>query len=166
MLLPMLFDRRSDLVRDSEAPLCSSFSEVPWQYEKLAYYDRFVKSGTYAKSDVFSHFAKPFHELDGKVDGIIGMGAIGEKVAEIAETFDIGSCRRHTDQLYIFCLFQQFLIHGNFIYNDNIRIFNPLCIFCRLGCRVKKSKVVACAECPLRRCERVAVHAKKEKQRL
>ena len=56
-------------------------------YEKLAYYDRFVKSGTYAKSDVFSHFAKPFHELDGKVYGIIGMGAIGEKVAEIAETF-------------------------------------------------------------------------------
>ena len=27
----------------------------------------------------------------------------------------------------------------------------------------KKSKVVECAECPLRRCERVAVHAKKEK---
>ena len=28
----------------------------------------------------------------------------------------------------------------------------------------KKSKVVACAERPFRRCERVAVHAKKEKQ--
>ena len=28
----------------------------------------------------------------------------------------------------------------------------------------KKSKVVACAERPLRRCERVAVHVKKEKQ--
>ena len=28
----------------------------------------------------------------------------------------------------------------------------------------KKSKVVACAERPLRRCERAAVHAKKEKQ--
>ena len=28
----------------------------------------------------------------------------------------------------------------------------------------KKSKVVTCAECQLRRCERAAVHAKKEKQ--
>lgn len=64
-----------------------TFALLFYVYEKLAYYDRFVKSGTYAKSDVFSHFAKPFHELDGKVYGIIGMGAIGEKVAEIAETF-------------------------------------------------------------------------------
>jgi len=60
-----------------------TFALLFYVYEKLAYYDRFVKSGTYAKSDVFSHFAKPFHELDGKVYGIIGMGAIGEKVAEI-----------------------------------------------------------------------------------
>lgn len=51
-----------------------TFALLFYVYEKLAYYDRFVKSGTYAKSDVFSHFAKPFHELDGKVYGIIGMG--------------------------------------------------------------------------------------------
>ena len=38
-----------------------TFALLFYVYEKLAYYDRFVKSGTYAKSDVFSHFAKPFH---------------------------------------------------------------------------------------------------------
>ena len=64
-----------------------TFALLFYVYEKLAYYDKYVKSGDYAKSDMFSHFSKTFHELDGKVYGIIGMGAIGEKVAEIAETF-------------------------------------------------------------------------------
>ncbi len=55
--------------------------------EKLPYYDHYVKSGSYAKDDSFSHFSNVFHEFSGMTMGIIGMGAIGRKVAEIATAF-------------------------------------------------------------------------------
>lgn len=56
-------------------------------YEKLSYYDSFVKSGEYIKSDIFSHFEKKFFELYGKTWGIIGLGEIGRGVAGIAKAF-------------------------------------------------------------------------------
>lgn len=55
--------------------------------EKLSHYDRYVKSGEYAAQDRFSNFDLPFVELAGKTWGIIGMGNIGRKVAEIAKAF-------------------------------------------------------------------------------
>ena len=64
-----------------------TFALLFYVYEKLAYYDTFVKSGEYARNDIFSHFTKPFRELAGKTWGIIGLGAIGTKVGEIAEAF-------------------------------------------------------------------------------
>ncbi|MGL4369595.1 MAG: NAD(P)-dependent oxidoreductase, partial [Spirochaetota bacterium] len=51
------------------------------------YYDRYVKSGEYAKSDVFTHFGPGFWELSGSRWGIIGLGAIGSRVAQIASSF-------------------------------------------------------------------------------
>lgn len=56
-------------------------------YEKMAYYDRFVKDGSYGKTQLFSHFDRQFHELEGKTWGIVGLGNIGTKVAEIASAF-------------------------------------------------------------------------------
>ncbi len=56
-------------------------------YEKLSYYDDFVKSGAYIRSDIFSHFEVKFHELAGKTWGIIGLGEIGRGVAEVAKLF-------------------------------------------------------------------------------
>ncbi len=55
--------------------------------EKLHHYDEYVKSGAYAAQDRFSNFDLPFTELAGKTWGIIGMGNIGKKVAEIAKAF-------------------------------------------------------------------------------
>lgn len=55
--------------------------------EKLPVYDRFVKDGAYEKSGVFTCFEPYFTELAGKTWGIIGLGHIGEKVAQIAEVF-------------------------------------------------------------------------------
>lgn len=51
------------------------------------YYDHYVKSGAYAKSDSFTHHAEPFWELRGKRMGIVGLGTIGRQVARIAEAF-------------------------------------------------------------------------------
>ncbi len=55
--------------------------------EKLRHYDDYVKSGEYAAQDRFSNFDLPYTELAGKTWGIIGMGNIGRKVAQIAEAF-------------------------------------------------------------------------------
>lgn len=64
-----------------------TFALFFYLYEKLSYYDQFVKSGEYIRTDVFSHFVKKFHELSGKTWGIIGLGEIGRGVAEIAKLF-------------------------------------------------------------------------------
>lgn len=64
-----------------------TFALLFYVYEKLSYYDNFVKSGEYCRNDVFSHFAEPFYELKDKTWGIIGLGEIGRKVADIARSF-------------------------------------------------------------------------------
>jgi len=51
------------------------------------YYDQYVKTGSYSKSGLFTHHDRPFFELKGKKWGIIGMGHIGRRVAEIATVF-------------------------------------------------------------------------------
>ncbi len=55
--------------------------------ERLAYYDDYVKSGTYGNQDRFSNFDAGFYELEGKTWGIVGMGNIGRRVAKLAAAF-------------------------------------------------------------------------------
>ncbi|MBQ6807144.1 MAG: D-2-hydroxyacid dehydrogenase [Lachnospiraceae bacterium] len=55
--------------------------------EKIAFYDEYVKSGTYSAQDRFSNFDRAFNELEGKTWGIVGMGTIGHKVASLATAF-------------------------------------------------------------------------------
>lgn len=55
--------------------------------EQLPHYDNYVKSGEYSAQDRFSNFDIPFYELAGKTWGIVGMGNIGRKVAQIATAF-------------------------------------------------------------------------------
>lgn len=64
-----------------------TFALLFYVYEKLSYYDDFVKSGEYTTSDVFSRFDKKFNELFGKTWGIIGLGEIGQEVATVAKAF-------------------------------------------------------------------------------
>lgn len=64
-----------------------TFALFFYVFEKLRYYDEFVKSGEYIRSDIFSHFEVKFHELYGKTWGIIGLGEIGRGVAEVAKQF-------------------------------------------------------------------------------
>jgi len=51
------------------------------------YYDEYVKSGSYSKSSLFTDVSQPFFEVKGKKWGIIGLGAIGRGVANIASAF-------------------------------------------------------------------------------
>lgn len=56
-------------------------------YEHLAYYDEYVKSEKYVNDKMFTHFEQHFNEISGKTWGIIGLGNIGKRVAQIAECF-------------------------------------------------------------------------------
>lgn len=51
------------------------------------YFDNAVKSGAYSAGPVFTDLSRPIHELSGKTMGIIGLGAIGGKVAKAAQAF-------------------------------------------------------------------------------
>lgn len=53
----------------------------------IPYFDQYVKSGDYAKTDIFTHFGRGFWELTGKRYGIVGLGNIGRQVAKIADAF-------------------------------------------------------------------------------
>lgn len=64
-----------------------TFAMCLYILEKLRHYDDYVKSGEYAAQDRFSNFDLPYTEIAGKTWGIIGMGNIGKKVAEIAKAF-------------------------------------------------------------------------------
>lgn len=64
-----------------------TFAMLFFLLEKLSFYDRYVKEGHYIGDTSFSHFQQQFHELRGKTWGIIGLGNIGRRVADIAKAF-------------------------------------------------------------------------------
>ncbi|MGL6187337.1 MAG: D-2-hydroxyacid dehydrogenase [Clostridium chrysemydis] len=66
-----------------------TFATVLHLYDKIAYYDNYVKSLDYSKSGVFTSLDRPFYDLKGKTWGIVGLGAIGRGVAKVAEAFGV-----------------------------------------------------------------------------
>lgn len=64
-----------------------TFATLLHLYDKIGYYDEFVKSGEYSKSGMFTNLDRPFNDIEGKTWGIIGLGNIGKRVAKIAEAF-------------------------------------------------------------------------------
>lgn len=85
-------DKRNIIVKNvkgysTQSVVQHTFAMFFYLYEKLPKYDRFVKNGHYNKYHMFSCFTPYFNELAGKTWGIIGLGAIGRKVADIAKAF-------------------------------------------------------------------------------
>ena len=64
-----------------------TFGFILNNYTRIADYSRFVLSGGWSESRVFSPVVFPTDEIKGKTLGIIGYGSIGRKVAEIARVF-------------------------------------------------------------------------------
>ena len=64
-----------------------TFGFILNNYTRIADYSRFVLSGGWSESRVFSPVIFPTDEIKGKTLGIIGYGSIGRKVAEIARVF-------------------------------------------------------------------------------
>lgn len=74
-------DYSTDMVAQHTFTLALTLSQ------KLPHYDSYVKSGAYSAQDRFSNFDIPFYELAGKTWGIVGMGNIGRRVAQLATAF-------------------------------------------------------------------------------
>ncbi len=71
----------------TESVVQTTFGMLFYLLMHLRYYDDYVKSGDYAMSDIFTHLGRPFWEINGKRWGIIGLGNIGRRVAQVAESF-------------------------------------------------------------------------------
>ena len=64
-----------------------TFSMLFYLMGHSRYYDDYVKSGQWQRSEIFTHIGRPFHELKEKTWGIIGLGEIGRGVAGVAKAF-------------------------------------------------------------------------------
>lgn len=60
-----------------------TFALLFYLLEKLRYYDDYVKSEKYVGDTSFTHFSNVFHQISGMTWGIVGLGNIGRRVADI-----------------------------------------------------------------------------------
>lgn len=63
------------------------FASLFYLRNKMRYYDEWVKSGQWIKSELFANVSKNIYEIHSKRFGIIGLGEIGLSVARIAKAF-------------------------------------------------------------------------------
>lgn len=65
------------------------FSYIFTLYNCIEKYDEDVKKGEWSKSPIFTLLKYPVKELRGKTLGILGYGAIGKRIEEIAKVFNM-----------------------------------------------------------------------------
>ena len=110
----------------TESVVQHTFSMLFYLMGNLRYYDDFVKQGSYSRGNLFTHHGRPFHELAGRQYGIIGLGTIGKRVAEVATVFGAtvryySTTQKNTDTGYI-----QVPLHDLLTNSDIISIHCPL----------------------------------------
>ena len=71
----------------TDAVVQQTFALILAHYNKVAQYNTFVQEDRWKRSPTFSPFVYPLNELAGKTLGIVGLGAIGQGVAAVANAF-------------------------------------------------------------------------------
>ncbi|PAF48092.1 hydroxyacid dehydrogenase [Helicobacter sp. 12S02634-8] len=93
---------------------------------KIHYYDYYCKNAQWCQSDTFMHLNGGLCELDGKQWGIIGLGAIGERVAKLACGFGANISYTSTSGKNIHPHYPQKTLHDLLTQSDIISIHAPL----------------------------------------
>jgi len=70
----------------------ATFSLLFQLIHQSRYYDQYIQNKGWCDSPVFTHIERPFFELKGKRWGIIAMGEIGQRVAQLANAFGCEVC--------------------------------------------------------------------------
>ena len=104
----------------SQSVAQSTFAMILHLVQNIPFYDDFVKSGEYSKSKIFTSVDRDFQEISGKRFGIIGLGNIGQKVAQIAKAFGAevtyySTSGKNTDQPYLLLGLEELLKTSDFI---------------------------------------------------
>lgn len=93
---------------------------------RIGYFDRYVKSGGYALSDMFTHYGPEFYQLNGKRLGIIGLGNIGKRVAGLLEAFGMEIVYFSTSGKNNCNDYQRFELPELLLTSDIVTIHSPL----------------------------------------
>ncbi len=69
---------------------------------KLNEFNEYVDNGSYTKSGIANKLSPTYHEMYGKVWGVVGLGAIGKQVANVATALgcDVLAFKRNSDPDY------------------------------------------------------------------
>lgn len=92
----------------------------------LSYYDKFVKGRKYSKGEIFTSLDRPIVELKGKKLGIVGMGTIGERVAQLATAFGVEVVYYSTSGIHNHPLFKRLELKEILESSDILSIHAPL----------------------------------------
>jgi len=97
-----------------------TFALVLSLINRVNYYNNYVISGEYSKSDIFTHIGESFWQISGKRFGIIGLGNIGKKVARIAVAFEAeviyySTTGKNYDKIFKRVSFEELLSTSNII---------------------------------------------------
>lgn len=93
---------------------------------QIEYYNNFVQSKQYSQQELFTHVAHGFPELYGKTWGIIGLGAIGKTVAQIAQSFGCKLCYYSTSGKNSVSDYEQKSLSDLLASSDIVSIHAPL----------------------------------------
>ena len=103
-----------------------TFAGVLGLLKQTIYFDDYVKSGAYTNSDRLFDFTRPTYELYGKKWGIIGLGAIGRRVAEIAKAFGCEVSYYSTSGANTNADYEQKSLNDLLVQSDIISVHAPL----------------------------------------
>ncbi len=95
-------------------------------FRQVAYYDQYVKSGEYSRSERLFIFDRAIYQLHAKKWGVVGLGNIGREVARLASAFGCEVAYSSTSGISREEEYKQLPLSELLAWSDVISIHSPL----------------------------------------